>query len=477
MLIYALIGTPQGIEINPKGNKDLYDLVKNNLSHEIDLKNRYVTTVPNEELLMIKRKMINGKPLYYFALYRFAQEINSNREGAYYGSVIILDVQANVEHIIDSLRLLASVVKDNLIKNNRFHAHIANFDIPVSDHLGKLIKMLSEVVISSNTNFKTSKKPAFVQFEGQNGKTLLSEIMEGKSYNEYDTIYLSSGIKTQQFSRGKKSLIDCFVFSTDPKRTEIPKTETPQKIEQPQPVIPPVVVDKKEEVIVSEGKEEIKETVKTYDIFGQQQENPNGLGDKEKDKKNAKKVIMPKWIRNNKKTIVITFSLLIVGLVFGIIIMPKIDNYLNEHRMTKDDWRKENERILEKSRRDSIALALEKLKADSLNRKLIQANQNAKQKDKKAEESSKTKDKSKEQQKKEKLNFKNEYYTLQSGEGISSVQSYYNKTYGKLLKEHKQIDKIDQKRIKELNPELDFGNLQLGQKIIISVPFVTLSEK
>lgn len=83
---YALIGTPDGLQMRTKGI-----LENRKIGGFVDLPNRDINLIDSkDEILAVVREYDGDNLTTYFVLYRYALEIERNRTGAFYGSVVAL---------------------------------------------------------------------------------------------------------------------------------------------------------------------------------------------------------------------------------------------------------------------------------------------------------------------------------------------------------------------------------------------------
>lgn len=116
MIGCSLIGTPDGFDsINAGLTKEI------DIRAIVDLDNTRLNIFSGSELLMIKQQKIDGKIRTYYVLYRFAQEIDRNRTGSFYGSVVLLEnAIADPDLILNALKDAADLIKTNCIRDNKF---------------------------------------------------------------------------------------------------------------------------------------------------------------------------------------------------------------------------------------------------------------------------------------------------------------------------------------------------------------------
>jgi len=131
MIQYGVIGTPKGFESLTGGDKTGIAL-----ESIIDLKNSIVNVYPNTDILRIHREVSPKTNRIYYVYYRYASEIASSRPGGFYGSVVMLETQTAAPNILlNALRDLAQVVKDECLDNeNRFTRRVSDlkFSVPES---------------------------------------------------------------------------------------------------------------------------------------------------------------------------------------------------------------------------------------------------------------------------------------------------------------------------------------------------------
>ncbi|MCC6727407.1 MAG: hypothetical protein IT258_23085 [Saprospiraceae bacterium] len=200
---YAIIGTPKGYQAQSRGL-----LQSRNVDSIVDLPNRMVMVFPNEEILTAIRVVEEDGIHTYFVLYRYAKEIGSERQGTYYGSVIVLkNCKAAAEWIYAVLVELATNLQ--LYTNptdGRFLANIDEVDFRIPKSLAYLSNSLEAL---SSRSQQYNDKPCFipVQVSSNTKINFIDAVFQNERLQVIKKIYLSEGQEVDKYVREQGGMV------------------------------------------------------------------------------------------------------------------------------------------------------------------------------------------------------------------------------------------------------------------------------
>ena len=140
---YALIGTPDGLQMRTKG---IFE--DRRIGGYVDLPNRLIKLInPKDEILSVVREYEGSDLITYFILYRYALEIDRNRTGTFYGSVVALKNCKAPGSIIYMMliELAAQVAAYTQRQTGKFLANLDNIPFREPYHLGFLESSISPI--------------------------------------------------------------------------------------------------------------------------------------------------------------------------------------------------------------------------------------------------------------------------------------------------------------------------------------------
>jgi len=157
---WALIGTSHGMQTNCGGCISGFDI-----RTITDLDNRKIEVFPGSEILCLYRELRNNLLINYYILYQYAREMDLDRPGTFYGSVLV-----SVKYSVDGhkayelLKELASKLSTYLDSNSRFTVNLASIPLYQPPSLASIDKYLrleeTSLIPGSNQAFIGLKNPS-----------------------------------------------------------------------------------------------------------------------------------------------------------------------------------------------------------------------------------------------------------------------------------------------------------------------------
>lgn len=160
---YAIMGTPNGFQSINIG------IIENKrIGKTVDFDNRGMQIFPNSEVFGVIKKIEDSSLLTYYVLYRYAKEIDRDRTGAFYGSVIVLkNSYAEGTLIYPMLVELAANVRAYTRQDGKFLTPLDQIDFrePTS------LRLLRQSIRPINSGFEINSSKAFFDIS-QSGNVL-----------------------------------------------------------------------------------------------------------------------------------------------------------------------------------------------------------------------------------------------------------------------------------------------------------------
>ena len=186
ILAFGTFGNPNGFRQTIfYGNKQLEKV------QTFDLNTNAIKLVPKSKMYAIRKEKLNNINIISFAVYDFAKEPNSEREGTFIGSSIMcVNELADITEIVKSL----NIFHENLVSNN---LHNSELKIKHSDDFSVIIPKNIPVATShtqkiNGNNFNNSQNPFLVVYTAIN-ETAITQLFSDAVdvLSKFNTIYFT----------------------------------------------------------------------------------------------------------------------------------------------------------------------------------------------------------------------------------------------------------------------------------------------
>jgi len=195
---FAVFGTSDGLQCKNYGIISGYDISKT-----IDLVSTNIRIYKGTKLNLVKREKIKNRLVTYYIKYGFAKELKTNREGTFYGSLLVLvDSKADGYKINKFLDDLNSRIELYVDSDSRFIKNINSIeiDLPEYDDLMNSIQPINDDVEhigkdKSIISLKSDERSAVADFFNTAINVSITKI--------YKDVYSTSSVKILEYARGK----------------------------------------------------------------------------------------------------------------------------------------------------------------------------------------------------------------------------------------------------------------------------------
>lgn len=199
---WGIIGRSSGLQTKTAGCIAGFDI-----KNLVDIHNTYINIYPNTELYCFFRENRNNCTVSYYLNYRPAKEIKSDRNGAFYGSVLVL-VNSKVEPVIaySVLKELSDYLGTFINSENKFVKNIDDIEVIHPTSLSNISTSLSpispNIIIGNNEGFMLIEN-----LDKNNICSFFSIAEETNTTHYFSKVYASSSREIAEFVKSRKKII------------------------------------------------------------------------------------------------------------------------------------------------------------------------------------------------------------------------------------------------------------------------------
>lgn len=199
---WGIIGRSSGLQTKTAGCIAGFDI-----KNLVDIHNTYINIYPNTELYCLFRENRNNCTVSYYINYRPAKEIKSDRNGAFYGSVLVLvnsRVESDIAYTI--LKELSDYLGTYINSENKFVKNVDEIDIIEPNSLATITTALTSISPSINIG----NNEGFMLLENLDKNNICNFFAIAEDINTsyyFSKVYASSSREIAKFVKSREKIV------------------------------------------------------------------------------------------------------------------------------------------------------------------------------------------------------------------------------------------------------------------------------